>query len=295
MAFVYKHRGTDHGGASGDSASVLPLLDYNVQSDAHGGSSLADTDLASQPQSRSFTDLASPWSKQQKRLYHRLQSWQKEAQGRCCQLLRIDLTTASGAEAAKLRRHKEELRRRIKRVFSIDLDLFAIETNEGNGVLHCIAAIDQQKAAWIPHDWLSAQWQDIHGAPIASIKRMGTSKGDLRRVARYMVSQYLVQQGIRGSALVRYSWSWWRCRVAIGRGWAQLKRHRRFAQFRIDRSMRRGELLEPGQKYYLTWNDLLSAWDSLLFTGACVLGDVMLVVEDRQVKEFGRVASVNAG
>lgn len=54
------------------------------------------------------------WTRQQKRIFQRLTSWCMEATGRGCQLVRVDLTTANGGEAGKLRRHQQELRRRVR-------------------------------------------------------------------------------------------------------------------------------------------------------------------------------------
>src|SRR5688572_3814651 len=74
------------------------------------------------------------WSRQQKRCFNRLTSWCFEAKSRECQLLRVDLTTAPGGQADLLRRHLQELRRRVERDLGFKgVETFVVETTEGNG------------------------------------------------------------------------------------------------------------------------------------------------------------------
>jgi len=217
-----------------------------------------------------------------------MRSWLTEADGRHCQKLRVDLTTANGGDAGRLRRHLQELRRRIKRRWGYSLEQFVIETSEGNGVLHCVWAFDVKKAVWIPQEWLSEQWEKIHGAPIASIKRMGSGSNDRKRVSKYMVTQYMVTQGgDSGSALVRYSWSWWQAKVLIGRGWADYKRIIRFVEWRLDRDARRDMTVDLGARVRVPWRDYIAGWESLLTDGVAVVGDVFLMVEGRRIVESG--------
>jgi hypothetical protein len=76
------------------------------------------------------------WSRQQRRVYGRLKSWCYEAKSRGCQLSRVDLTTAVGGPAHLLRRHLQELRRRVERDLGYKgVEMFVVETSEGNGVL----------------------------------------------------------------------------------------------------------------------------------------------------------------
>jgi hypothetical protein len=66
----------------------------------------------------------------------------------------------------------QELRRRVERVHSYYVEYFNVQTNEGNGVLHQIWAINEAKAAWIDQGWLSEQWRSIHHSPIVWIARV---------------------------------------------------------------------------------------------------------------------------
>ena len=146
------------------------------------------------------------WSRQQKRCFNRLTSWCFEAKSRECQLLRVDLTTAPGGQADLLRRHLQELRRRVERDLGFKgVETFVVETTEGNGVLHMVWAWQGTRPLIIEQKWLSEQWHRIHGAPIVWIRRMDLAKDSIRRGGRYFALQYLSDQ--RG-ALRRISWSW---------------------------------------------------------------------------------------
>ena len=79
--------------------------------------------------------------KKQRRVFQRLVSWCFEAKSRDCQLSRVDLTTAVGGPAHLLRRHLQELRRRVERDLGYKgIETFVVETSEGNGVLHMVWA-----------------------------------------------------------------------------------------------------------------------------------------------------------
>jgi len=217
------------------------------------------------------------WNRQQRRVFQRLTSWCTEAVGRGCKLVRVDLTTARGGRADLLRRHLQELRRRVERVYQFKgLEVFAIQTTEGNGVLHMVWAWRGERSFYIPQAWLSDTWADIHGAPIVYVQKMGLSRADVRFVGRYFAVQYLADQ--RG-ALVRMSWSWWRSRVALARGWETLKRLGRERSDVATWCGRNPGLVEA------TWSDIISAWESILREGQAVLGDTLLIVRGRDVVE----------
>ena len=61
---------------------------------------------------------------------------------------------------------------------------------------------------YIPHGWLSRNWNEIHGAYIVDIRKVNGEK----RIARYLTSNYLVTQ-----TFVRMSWSFgWVFRGFVG-------------------------------------------------------------------------------
>lgn len=186
------------------SPSVVPSLVYLSQSSASSKNH-------------------SSWSRRQKKYYQRILSFCFEAMGRRCQLFRVDLTTAPGGESEKLRRHFQELRRRLERIFKFYIGAFIIETIEGNGVLHMVWSVERKQAVYIPQSLLSDLWFEIHGAPVVFIRRLTSSKADFRRMGGYLCAQYLAGQ----EASSRVSWSWWRSRVAIGKAWNYFKREAR--------------------------------------------------------------------
>jgi len=227
--------------------------------------------------------------KKQKRQYQRQLSWLTEAGGRNLQLFRLDLTGSDVSDASLLRRHWQELRRRIKRRYGLYLDCFVVETSEGNGVLHLVVGVAQGRAAWIDQKFLSAEWEKIHGAFIVSIKRMGGKKKDRRCVSFYMVTQYMKNQGEGGSALVRYSWSWWHARIKIGRGWTDFKRIVRFIRYRVGRDLRKAGRESMGFYKNVPFPEVIAAWESLLTSGVAKLRDRLLVVDRGTVVEWGYI------
>jgi heme-degrading monooxygenase HmoA len=217
------------------------------------------------------------WNRQQKRVFQRLTSWCFEAVGRGCSLNRVDLTTAPFGPAHLLRPHLQLLRRRVERVFGFKgIEVFCVETSEGNGVLHMVWAWQGEQSFYIPQAWLSLEWQKIHGAPIAFIRKMRCTKKDIQSVGGYFALQYLSDQ--RG-ALVRMSWSWWRSRVALSRGWETLKK---MGRVRSEASVWCG--CSP-TLYSVSMADVILAWESLLRSGEAMLGETLLIVKGRQVVE----------
>ena len=215
------------------------------------------------------------WTRQQKRIFERLTSWCVEAVGRGCQLSRVDLTTAPGGEAKKLRRHQQELRRRVERAYGFKgIEQFVLETTEGNGVLHMVWAWQGSKLFYIPQSWLSEEWVKIHGAPVVWVRAMGLKRSDIRAVSRYFALQYLADQ--RG-ALVRASWSWRRSRVAMGKAWDDLKGHASVT-FEDDKA-RWGRRRE----FMFCLEEVLAAWEGLLLDGQAMLGETLLEARERRV------------
>lgn len=218
------------------------------------------------------------WTRQQRRVFQRLTSWCYEAKSRECQLSRVDLTTAVGGPVSLLRKHLQELRRRVERDLGFQgVEMFIVETSEGNGVLHMIWGWQGSCDFIIDQRWLSKQWTKIHGAPIVFIRRMNLAKQDIRRVGRYFALQYLADQ--RG-ALVRMSWSWKRARFAIGKTWAFMVK-----QFRLRSQESTWCGVNPGL-VDVTFADLLVSWEELLSRGWCILGETLFCVQGREVKEL---------
>lgn len=222
--------------------------------------------------------MAGSWSRQQGRVFNRLVSFCTYHKGRGCQLSRVDLTTAVGGDASRLRRRLQELRRRVERELGYnDLRMFVIETTEGNGVLHMVWAWKGSREFWIDQDWLSKEWEKIHGAIIVYIRRMNLSVQDIRAVGRYFALQYLSDQ--RG-ALVRMSYSWRRGEVALGKSWEFFKREwrKKFSTFATWVG------LNPST-VSVSWYEFLDAWGDLLLSGRAELGGFLYVVWAGEVQE----------
>ena len=223
--------------------------------------------------SRDSNAFNSPWSREQKRRYGQLLSWCREAQGRGCQLLRVDLTSAKVGDSELLGRHFQELRRRAERKFHYTIEYYRIETREGFGVYHLIWAIKCERPVYIPQSWLSATWKEIHGAHRVWIKRMGGGKKDQNKVAKYLVSQYLAGQ----KAHVRIAWSWWRSKIALCKAWKSFRR----LTGDCDIAKPWGGL--NWRVRLLSRQAKLMAWESLLTLGWCNLGSMRLCVRNRDI------------
>jgi hypothetical protein len=211
-------------------------------------------------------------TRQQKSVYGRLRSFLTETMARGCQQLRVDLTTGDGGSPERLAKHHQELRKRVKRVYGYDVEHFQVQTREGNGVLHCVWAIKNKGAVYIDQEWLADTWQKIHEARVVWIKRLS---GELhrKRAAIYLATQYLAGQ----DALVRMSYSWHKCKIALAKGWRQLRRI--YTNMQDTFLMVRAE----GQEFAVTFRDLINAWEALLREGSAMLGDLLCVIDGRNV------------
>ena len=58
----------------------------------------------------------------------------------------------------------------------------------------CEARKERSRKFYIPQKWLSKNWKEIHGAKIVVIKSYRYGEQSLRRLSRYLISQYLGDQ-----------------------------------------------------------------------------------------------------
>ena len=152
-----------------------------------------------------------PWTRKQKRCYQRVRSVLRYWLSNGYQVLWVCLTSAPDSDADKLAYHHQILRQRIEREFGYHgLEHFQVRTNEGHGVLHIFWAWKEKRPGfrsrsfYIPQDWLSRAWEEIHGAKIVWICRLKNSKKSVKAVSAYAVSQYCAEQ----NGFQRMSWSW---------------------------------------------------------------------------------------
>ena len=121
------------------------------------------------------------WTRQQRRVSQRLTSWCYETKSRGCELLRVDLTTASRGTIS-LSKTSSGNADDVQRELGLKkIEMFVVETSEGNGVLHMIWDWQGGRQFIVGESWLSRQWERIHGAPIVFIRRMWLAKEDIRR------------------------------------------------------------------------------------------------------------------
>jgi len=62
----------------------------------------------------------------------------------------------------------------------------------------------RSKSFYVGQRWLSSAWLEIHGAPVVWICRIGTTRREIFRVARYCIAQYVGEQA--GYEYMSYSW-----------------------------------------------------------------------------------------
>jgi hypothetical protein len=154
--------------------------------------------------------VAGEWTRKQKRGYHRVRSllWFWECHQ--FQVLWVTLSTAEGGDAEKLTYHHKQLRQRIERQLGFQgLEYYQVRTEEGHGVLHIFWAWrvpdgERARRFWISQEWLSSQWQALHGAPVVWIKAYQPSHRSRNRLSRYVISQYVQDQ----CGYVNMCWSW---------------------------------------------------------------------------------------
>lgn len=184
-----------------------------------------------------------PWGKKQRRQFQRLMTLLYRWESMGMSIIRLDLTTAVGGDAEKLTKHYETLRRRIEKKIGKQVHYWWVQTEEGNGVLHTLMAAED--SLYVDHEWLSKEWEKIHGAIIVYVKRYKKGAYSRKRVSKYLVAQYLAGQ----LGNVRMGWSWKRTfNIPISKAWrlfCKLFRHRRICVL-LDKwqTFLRGELVD---------------------------------------------------
>jgi len=159
-----------------------------------------------------------PWSRQQKRVFHRTIACFNYWEGHGYQSLWVMLTSSPKSPPGTLSRHHKALRRIVERTFGFrGMEHCTVETREGLGVLHIVWSWrgGSPGSFYVPQEWLAEQWEKIHGASYCWITRVRKGGDSGKRISRYMVSQYVAGQDAR----VRLSWSWKTFRLSIVKTW----------------------------------------------------------------------------
>lgn len=145
------------------------------------------------------------WTKQQFRIRAALREslllWQ--ADGLLCYFL--TLTSAPGSSRDLLRDHWQALRKRIARALDLapgEVQYRGVDTDEGHGVLHFIIAVPpgpgRSARFLLSVEKLRAWWETLHGARQFNIKPIHNGEGHIRRLSRYVVTQYVAGQNVLG-------------------------------------------------------------------------------------------------
>lgn len=226
---------------------------------------LPETPINRDAQPNGLVRPAKPeWTRKQKRGYHRVRSllWFWECHD--FQVLWVTLSTSPGGEAEQLTYRHKRLRQRIESQLGYKgLEYYQVRTEEGHGVLHVFWAWrvppgERFRRFWISQEWLSAQWEQIHGAPIVWIKAYKPGRKSRNRLSRYVISQYVQDQ----CGYVNMCWSWKRSLgFPLGAVWGVLRKmwHSRNVM-RLMKSQ--GEV--PMLVLVKTWEDLLAGHPVLL-------------------------------
>jgi hypothetical protein len=129
------------------------------------------------------------YTKKQRRAFQRLMSGLTVGKSHRERLRFMMLTSSPESKGRKLNADFRTLKMRIFRKFHFKMNYWKIRTNEGNGVLHIIF-----RGKFIPQQWLSEQWADIHKSPIVDIRSLRETRKELTRIVFYLVGNYLSKQ-----------------------------------------------------------------------------------------------------
>ena len=92
----------------------------------------------------------------------------------------LTLTSSTESKGRNLNADFRTLKMRILRKFRFKMKYWKIRTNEGNGVLHIVFG-----GKYIPQEWLSEQWADIHKSPIVDIRSLRETRKGLTGIVFY--------------------------------------------------------------------------------------------------------------
>lgn len=171
-----------------------------------------------------------PWSRQQKRAYHRSMScltyWNEHGyQTRWIMLSSKHVTGEKPTKEAlaTLSPDFEKLRQMIERRLGYEgVEFLKVITAEGGGVIHAYIAWSGARLFYVPQRWLSAAWNKIHGARYVWISEVKTGKAHRRNLSHYIVSQYVASQ----DDFVRCDYSYRRTfRFPLVKVWGEFKKY----------------------------------------------------------------------
>lgn len=124
----------------------------------------------------------------------------------------MTLTISPRSKGRNLNADFRALKMRILREFYFEMKYWKIRTSEGNGVLHMVF-----RGKYIPQEWLSEQWADIHKSPIVDIRSLHETRKGLTGIVFYLIGNYLSKQSFE-----RMSWDYSWVFPAFVRSWKSI-------------------------------------------------------------------------
>jgi len=139
------------------------------------------------------------WSRKQKRAYHRALSGLEVAHA-LNEHVRFITLTSSPDSPENIHNSFSKLVKRIRRQFG-QFEYFAVKETTASGLVHIHLLY---RGPYIPQDWLSSAWAEIHQAPVVWIKEVNLKRDSKKKIASYLV-KYLAK-----NPLGRFwaSWNW---------------------------------------------------------------------------------------
>jgi hypothetical protein len=138
------------------------------------------------------------YTKKQRRAFQRLMSGLTVGKNRKERLRFMTLTSSLESVGRNLNADFRALKMRIFRKYHFKMKYWKIRTNEGNGVLHIV-----YRGKYIPQEWLSDQWAEIHKSPIVDIRSLRETRKGLKGIVYYLLGSYLTKQSFE-----RMSWGY---------------------------------------------------------------------------------------
>jgi len=139
------------------------------------------------------------WSRKQKRAYHRALSGLEVAHAQN-EHVRFITLTSSPESPEDIHRSFSKLVKRIRRQYG-KFEYFAVKEQTMSGLIHIHLLY---RGSYIPQDWLSETWAEIHCAKIVWIREVNLKRDSKKKIAGYLV-KYLAKD-----PLGRFwaSWNW---------------------------------------------------------------------------------------
>lgn len=136
------------------------------------------------------------WDKKQKRTYMKALSGVKKYLYQ--EKFIAHLTLTSSNEATNIRKHWDNLVKRVRRELDHQFQYIKVETNEGNGVIHAIIILHKHFNKYeypTMHAYFSTLWNELHKSPNVwvSINNKKTNKS-MRKLCGYIINQYVAGQ-----------------------------------------------------------------------------------------------------